>query len=109
METRKMIPLKAEEFKIDSEGITIGLDFANEIKTDGNKFAELFGEGIDLLGLVEKNLLLPLGRCPNTFEVIYGTTDHGKQVVENHHLYRKPNFLQGVKRKVLNTINNILR
>lgn len=101
---REMLPIDPNEFMSLHDGITISRDFENEVKRDGNKYAELFGEGVDLLSLVEQGLVEPVGRCPKTKELIYSTTERGKQSMQAHADLQAKKFSMGMAQRISNKI-----
>jgi hypothetical protein len=101
---REVNPIDPNEFIYMGDGITISRDFENEVKRDGNKFAELFGEGVDLLSMVEQGFVLPTGRCKKTNELCYQTTERGKLYMMTQKELQQKQFTMGMAQRISNSI-----
>lgn len=103
---REMNPLDPNEFLLLQDSMCISNDMINEIKRDGNKYAVLFGDGIDLFSLVEQALVLPVGRCKQTNEILYETTEKGKIVLQTHRDLQEKTFTMGLAKRISDKIKS---
>lgn len=105
MKQREMLPIDPNEFMSIHDGIVISQEFQNEVKKDGNIHAEIFGNGVDLLAMVEQGLVSPVGRCPETKSIIYTATEAGEKIAR---AYQERNYSVGLRKRLSNGIKKYI-